>query len=420
MKQRIESGATNASIAAEFGTSERSVSRFRVRHGINPAGVQRDYTTIKGDKAEGSVTTEQILDDPDKMLRMRGLKPEDWEITHLTANEYQGPNSKDAVAGGAPAVLTYYQTKFTATKKRPEVQIVAASREPGWIPPRFARPAILREEPVMWVLTGDQQAPFHDPVLHGKFQAWLAHYRPQRGLLLGDTIDFPDVSRHRLDPENTATVNECIQSGADLLLDYVGASPDTEWDLIEGNHDERLRNLILDKPSLRPIYGIQRARLNEEEPVDVLGVRHLLRLDELGINYVSSGGKYDLTEVALSQQIAARHGWIVRNGSGASALESIKSLGYSLAVGHTHRQSIVAKTFHGIDRRTKTLYGIETGCMCRVSQEIGPDGRIWPNYAVAPDWQQGFAVVTVWPDGSFTPELATFTENRLLFRNEWF
>jgi hypothetical protein len=415
---RIREGAFNATLAREFETSEAAIRRFRKRNNINPTAVdpRADYTTVDGDNAEGSISSDKpILDDPDAMLCQRGLDPRDWEITHITVNEYQGP--KSAEEGGGK--VTYYQTKFTCVKKRPDVQLIAGELRGSL---NLSKRRVRRADsntPETWVLTGDQQAPFQDKALHESFQYWLEAHRPDRGLLLGDTVDFPEPSRHAVDPDNTATVNECIQVGVNLLSDYVLASEDTEWDLIEGNHDERLRNTIIDK--IPAMYRIKQGDLPDSQGEDVLSVRHLLRLDDLRINYIPTQGKYDLTEVKLSDKFAARHGWVARKGSGSSALETLNHLGYSCAVGHTHRQSMVYKTVHDIDRTVKTLVGVETGCMCRVSQAPDPDdGRIWPNYAIAPDWQQGFATVKVWKDGFFKVDLATYVNGVLLYGGERF
>lgn len=422
MKQRISEGATNATLAREFSTSETAIRRFRKRHQVNPAGfADGDYTKVNGDQAEAKITSDMpILDDPDRMLRQRGLDPEDWDISNITVNEYQGPNSALGRENGGPSKITYYQTKFTCVKKRPEIQLVAARDTGRTFTPRAYSPLRLNE-PKLVVIVGDQQAPFHDLGLHEAFLGWLEYYKPQEGVSLGDTADYPDISRHRLDPQNTATVNECTQATYDMLLDYRIVSEDTAWTILGGNHcSERLRNILLDKPSVQPMYGIKRADTPDESGPEVVTVEHLWRLDELGFDFVDSHGPYDLAEHKLTDHLAVRHGWIVRKDSGSTALETLKALGYSILVGHGHRQAQVFKTVHDIDRSAKVLTGVEIGCMCRVEQEIGPDGRVWPNYTVAPDWQQGFATATIWPDGMFKIDLATYVNGTLLYKDQRF
>lgn len=418
----IADGDTNATIARKIGTqfgdtSEKSIRRFRKRHNANPDAVSQAYTKIEGDTAEGQgePSTTPVLDDPDTMLRERGLDPGEWAITHVTANEYQGPASAGHTDATGETKVTYYQTKFTATKIRPDVQLIAA-RSDGW--KNDFRVIDYDNRRRLVVVTGDQQAPFHDPHLDGLFRQWLSDYKPERGILLGDTVDFPDISRHQLDPENTAAVNECIQSGYDLLRGYVESSPGTHWQKLAGNHDERLRNLILDKPKNHALYGLKRPDTPDSPGEDVLGLIHLLRLDELGIDYVDPHGGYELGQIVLSPKLAVRHGWLVRKGSGATALATLEHLGYSVIVGHTHRQSVVHETKAEIDGEVRVLTGVEAGCMCRIKQTVGEDGRVWPNYTVAPDWQQGFCTVEIWDDGYFNIDTAKYVNGTLMWRDE--
>lgn len=414
IKQDIQAGDTNATIARRHDTSPSAVRRFRKRHGLQVPGVERAYTHVDGDKAEAQTPVEQgppILDDPDKMLRDRGLNPEDWYIDAITVNEWDGPQ-------GGGSKITYYQAKFTAKRKRPEIQIVAP-RTDGW--KRLVRPIRTgaKSERQLIVVIGDQQAPFHDRDLHRLFVEWLSANQPDRGISLGDSVDFPDISRHQLDPENTATVNECLQSGYDMFRDYVDASHVTAWQKLYGNHDERLRNLILDKPKNNALYGIKRPDTAEAKGEEVLELSHLMRLDELAIELVLPHGKYDLGQIKLGEKLAVRHGWLARKGSGASALATLEHLGYSVIVGHTHRQSVVHETKHEIDGKLRTITGVETGCMCRVDQTPDDDdGRIWPNYTPAPDWQQGFATVEIWNDGYFNIDTAKYVNGALMWRDQ--
>lgn len=416
VKEQIENGETNVSTAKaveetfDFPTTDDSIRRFRARHGLGIPTKDKAGVKVEGDEAVVTTPARPYphMDDPDTMLRERGLDPEKWSIEGATVNEWDGPQS-----GGT--TVTYHQAKLVLKRKKPECSVLPARSE-GWVAPK--RTPRDPGKPQLIVVTGDQQAPFHDEALHAAFCSWLAENQPDQGVLLGDTIDLPDISRHRLDPENTAIVNECIQSGYDVIRDYVTSSADTEWQMLEGNHDERLRNILLDKPSVRPLYGVKQADTAEEDGVPVLAVPHLLRLDELGVKHVSPQGAYDLGQINLGNKLAVRHGWIARQGSGVSALATLEHLGYSVIVGHTHRQSIIYKTTHDIDGAITTLTAAEAGCMCRVNQQPNSDGRKWPNFTPLPDWQQGFSTVTLHPNGFFRIENATFVNGSLLWRDQ--
>lgn len=416
VKELISRGFTNSSVASELDgspwhhkTTKDSIRRFRKRHGLGVPTREKTGVRVEGDSAEVTSPARPYphMDDPDKMLEERGLNPEQWILEGATVNEWDGPQS-----GGS--VVTYHQAKLRLLRKHPELQIVAP-RTDGWKAPPIKPKA--SNQTKLIVVTGDQQAPFHDERLHYLFCGWLEDNEPDQAIALGDGVDFPDISRHRLDPENTAIVNECLQSGYNVFRDYRNASLATIWDFMPGNHDERLRNILLDKPSVRPLYGVKRANTPEEDGVAVLSLPHLLRFDELNINYHDPEGPYDLAQINLSPKLAVRHGWIAKKGSGVSALASLEHLGYSVIVGHTHRQSIVYKTTHDIDGETTTLTAAEAGCMCRISQNsIG--NRKFPSFTPAADWQQGFSTVTVHPDGKFRIENATYVNGVLLWRDQ--
>jgi hypothetical protein len=159
------------------------------------------------------------------------------------------------------------------------------------------------------------------------------------------------------------------------------------------------------------LYGVRRAALEDQEEEDaVLSVQHLLRLDELGIDFIDPKGPYDQAQVKLSKYLGVRHGWLTKKGAGQSALATLEHLGYSVVVGHTHRQSLVHKTTHDIDGNPTTLMGAEAGCMCIIRDGLG--------YAVNPDWQNGFATATIWPDGTFKIDLATYFDGVLVWRDQ--
>lgn len=422
LKQAVIDGGTNATLAKQFDTSESAVRRFRKRHSLNPDQLRSAYTNVEDDKAEALTppsTDGLILDNPDQMLRERGLDPEHWTITHVSPNRYEGPAAAGTVdAQGNPiSKVTYTQTKFTAQRRRPPELQIMAPRTDGWRAPMPA-PRGRGRESTLYVVVGDQQAPFLDYGLHDLFCQWLMENTPDRGISLGDSVDFPDISRHQMDPQNTAIVNECLQTGYNFYREYIESSPDTYWQKLIGNHDERIRNLLLDKPKTAPLYGIKRPDTPESKGELLHELSHAMRLDELGIEVIDPHGKYDLAQINISNKLAVRHGWIARQGSGASALATLEHLGYSVMVGHTHRQSIVHSTKHEIDGTLSTITGVEIGCMCRVEQTIGSDGRIWPNYTVAPKWQQGFATVEVWPDGYFNIDTAKYVNGTLLWRDQ--
>jgi predicted phosphodiesterase len=420
----MEDGATNATVERrlrdELGvtTTTDSLRRFRKRHGVKPPGQDKAYTRINGDDAEAATKPKQrarhmseapVLDDPDTMLRDRGLDPDEWEITSMGVNEWDGPQ-KDGT------VVTYYQAKFSCKRRKPLCEL---------LPPRADGPrrksvnrTPVKNEAQLIIIVGDHQAPFHDERLHELTCQWLEANQPHRGVHLGDLTDLPDISRHPDDPDNIAVANECLQSGYNILRDMTDSSPATDWELMPGNHDERLRRYVIDKAPR--IHGLKRVDAEDSFGEVVHDISFLMRLDELGIDYIDPRGPYDLAQVTLSQNLAVRHGWITSPKGGQSAYKSLEKTGYSILVGHTHRQAIVQHSVPEINGKMRQLLAAEIGCMCRVDDTRNSDDRMFPSYTPMADWQQGFATASVWPDGKFHIELATYVNGVLMWAGQRF
>lgn len=396
-----------------LGTSDRSIRRAKRRWGLagglrQTQGEKPRVTTIrKGDDEITEIVGEPTVGDvsPEELIKAHGLNPDDWDVTNVKINRWTAMTGKKR----DNELVEMCQITIQLVRRKPAPPFIQAARTDG---PSYRKSGAAHSGQEngakLVVFVGDQQAPFHNEGLHELFCQWLEVNTPEEGILIGDTVDFPDISRHRYNPERTATVQQCVNAGYRVLKDYRESSLDTWWRKMPGNHDERIRNTLIDWAT--ELYGITRAQVegDEQEP-PVLGVEHLLRLDELGIDYVDPDGQYDQAQINVTKYLAARHGWIAVKGAGQSALKTLEHLGYSIAVGHTHRQAIVHQTKHDIDGTPTTLVAVEIGSMCNL------DGL---GYSVAPDWQNGFATATIWPDGVFKMDLATFFDGTLAWRDQ--
>lgn len=386
-------------------TSEKSIRRALKRWGAPPAPDQTSFK-IDGDTVEITSKPSSKLISPEELLRERDLDPEEWEVTSLIVKEYSAMTSDKAFGHNQVVPMKYLS--ISCKRKKPASWVFPAQGPaPTYVRPKYTRPN--PEGVKLVVFTGDQQAPYHDENLHRLFCEWLNYNHPEEGVLMGDTVDLPDISRHRQNPEWHVPVQECINSGYLILSDYVQASDLTEWVKLEGNHDERIRIRLLEY--MTNLYGLRQADVPGQDPsAPAYSIRSLLRLDALGIALLPANGAYTHAQHKVSPYLAARHGWLAKKGSGTSALATLEHLGFSVLVGHTHRQSIVHKTTHDIDGKPYTLAAAETGCMCRIDEGLG--------YAVSPDWQNGFATAEVWPDGTFHIDLATYIDGKLYWRNQ--
>ncbi|WP_218571937.1 hypothetical protein, partial [Pseudomonas sp. SZ57] len=78
-------------------------------------------------------------------------------------------------------------------------------------------------------------------------------------------------------------------------------APEAEVTLIEGNHDRRLQKSIL--RNAKAAFGLKRA--NDPESWPVLSVPNLLRLDDLGVEYVEG---YPAGEKWINDNLVCIHG----------------------------------------------------------------------------------------------------------------
>lgn len=396
IEELIAKGYGNALITwllkSEVKTTESSLRRALKRWGIERPKRATDLK-IEGDEGEVTSQPSTTPTDPELVMMEHGLDPEDWQVHGVIINGWDSPTGD-----------RLRQLKVQLKRAKP-IELVYPARTEGYKPLKIKLPKKQGAKTVVFV--GDQQAPYHHVGLHKAFCQFLTDVQPDEGVLIGDTMDFPVISRHPAEPVWAATSQECLDAAYFLLCDYVQASEGTSWKKLAGNHDERLRRSIIDR--VPDLHQLCRAPSNTGT-ISIFSPAFLLRLDELGIDYIDPAGGYNAAQLQVSPHLAARHGWIARKGSGASALATLEHLGYSVIVGHTHRQSLVHKTRHDIQGELSTLAAVETGCMCRIEEGLG--------YTVAPDWQNGFATASVWPDGSFKIDLATFVNGVLYWRDK--
>jgi hypothetical protein len=257
----------------------------------------------------------------------------------------------------------------------------------------------------LYVILPDQQIPHHDPHLNELVLRFLDTNKARitGKIYSGDLIDLPGCSRHpwdpNMDPDPLRSTRDAIKATNVYLDDCEQACPSKGEDaLIEGNHELRLRAFVLRQaPQLH--------FLEEEDGESTLDIYRLLRLKKRGIRVPER--VYPQDKHWLSDRIAVIHGRLARAGSGVTALATLRKLGHSVIMGHTHRQSQVFETQHP-RKGAETRVAVEAGTLARIEDGLG--------YCADPDWQQGICVVRLYPDGGFHTSLGTYV--RGVFRWE--
>lgn len=387
-----------ASFAARKGVDD--LERAVRSEGREPPGSYRDGDRIRlvSDDSRNELTDIRAL------IENRGLNPDEWVVERVKVNEWESA----AKINDEWQTVQLHQLTVWLTG-RPQLPEPARIDGPRFTPVKDG--PITAASRLVVILPDQQvQAPGegYDPKLHELVLRWLELNQPDQVVLTGDLCDLPGVSRHRLNPRATNDVNACVTGSYYVLRDYREATPTARMSLIPGNHEKNLQNHIIDKaPAL---YGLRRG---DTTPV-VLSLPYLLRLDELGVEWVQAkdGEEWPHSALTLSPHLQARHGWLARSKSGQTALATLEHLGHSVIVGHTHRQGAVFQTKHEIDGRQRVLCAIEAGTLALVEGGLG--------YSVASNWQNGGVAVRVRPDGTWTHSFLTYTNGALRFEGQTF
>lgn len=259
------------------------------------------------------------------------------------------------------------------------------------------------------VIGGDTQFPHEDPIAWGLFLAFIRDVRPEHIVLSGDIVDFGKASRHapKLERELIGGINADLAHSYGRLRELRSAAGEkAKISYCVGNHDAnldrtlaKLGGLMADVATLRPAGDPSADRL--------LSLRNMLRLDDLDIE--TSGRTWPDDRVILADDLVVFHGESARKGAGQSVRALLDKYKASSTVqGHCHRQAVVGEAIHGIRGEYGIRYGIETGMLCNT------DGL---GYTTAPDWQQGWAVISFPESGAhWVPELVTVHAGEIAWR----
>jgi predicted phosphodiesterase len=237
------------------------------------------------------------------------------------------------------------------------------------------------------VVVSDLQSPYHDVGATNTLAKFIAAYKPDEVVSVGDEIDFPQISRWE------------EGYGGEWQYD-IGKHRDTTVRLLESlrishisrsNHSDRLYNKL--KSNAPGLLGLPE-----------LAIEKFLKFDELGIQYHHR--PYELAP-----------NWILVHGdegniqptAGATALGLAKRAGVSVVCGHTHRMGLTHWT-QSWGNKSKTVWGLEVGHLMNLKHAKYIKAGLFT-------WQQGFAILHV--DGkNVHPQLVPITNRSFVVDNK--
>ncbi len=333
-------------------------------------------------------------DDPAKLGTLRelleenGVNPDEWIPVRGRFNRWGDPAN---------------YSRQVRVDVVPRLDLLTPVRTDGWTPPDRAKYAGEVDESLTLIL-GDDHAPWHDEALAAATVEWLREFKPAAAAHIGDVLNYERLSKHMPTPRFDASVKDSNQRAAYLMKSRVDASPGTRWRLAPGNHDHWLRRLVL--KMVPQLHDVPQVKLSDDEPdrPPVLSLKHILRLDELGIEYPEVDDDWDRFEIDIAPGVVAVHAGATRKRSGQSAMAAIEDAGLSTYMGHVHRQAVVWRR----QKRRPPFFGCEIGTGAQ--HDLGYGSK-------EPDWHAGFATNSLTDDGISRPELAMWTGERLLWRD---
>jgi hypothetical protein len=224
------------------------------------------------------------------------------------------------------------------------------------------------------MVLADLQIPYHDVKALDAVYDYMEDLGPDLTIFLGDILDFPYLTtkflRTHADP--TQLVSDIAM--ATHYIDRARRLSDRVV-FVEGNHEARLRNFILERANA--LEGLV-APGQALDLATMLGLNTIGGLTPLVDYYGPYGSAY------LHRSFVFKHGDYANR---YAAMRELAMEGSSGMSGHTHSFQQFAKT----DRSGAHAWW-SVGCLCYTTSPNMPPG-VHEGQNRLRDWQQGFAVM---------------------------
>lgn len=237
----------------------------------------------------------------------------------------------------------------------------------------------------------DLQVPRHAKAALRAVLRYAADERWDRIVLLGDMMDFAQVSRWVKDqPEELSkSLAGDYKVGNQVLDDIQKAgrakNKNVRFDITLGNHCIRPELFTKQFPQLRGLIEIE----------------HGLRFKERGIKITRSYPDGDLLQIGKAY---FHHGLYV---GGSHAKKHVENFGRNIFYGHTHTVQSHTKAMFG---KRNVIMAESLGCLCDMDLDyIGKNPK---------DWVHAFATFHFQKDGSFNHYTTRIFDNSFIAPNK--
>jgi hypothetical protein len=231
--------------------------------------------------------------------------------------------------------------------------------------------------------------PIHDEAAIVAALHIVSDLQPDEVVLHGDNLDLPEASKYRLHPTFAETTQAAIDWATGFAAALRAQVPDATIVWLEGNHEARLSNLLLD--NARAAYRLrQGASVPHSWPV--MSVPHLCRLEDSGITYLDG---YPANAYPIANgTVQIIHGHYT---GPTAAMKYLTNEQVSTVYGHTHHPALAWKRVSRPGGATH-LFAATGGCLARLdgtvpSTRTGVSARTGTPVPTTMDWGQGVVVI---------------------------
>ena len=225
------------------------------------------------------------------------------------------------------------------------------------------------------LVAGDFHFPQHCERSVAVFLETVAQLKPRRVILNGDTVDLLAVSRYPKDQRHTYDLRQEVVAFHGFLHQLMSLG--NAWGLTvletEANHSgngtaSRWHRYLSDRVPV--LYGHPKAE-------QLLDYRTWFYPEWCPIALVES--------VVIADDLLVIHGDLVRKHAAYSARGHAEKWHSSVMHSHTHRLGSSMERIPAVGTRAEAVRrAFEIGCMCNLQ----------PSYVTAPNWTNGFAIIS--------------------------
>lgn len=222
----------------------------------------------------------------------------------------------------------------------------------------------------------DLHIPFHDLKTLSAVEKFMADYRWDDYVCLGDLMDFDQLSSFNKESLRKLESRRILKdyTVANEILDRHQAiirknNKKATFTLLEGNHDERIERYLDKVPNMEGML---------EVPVG-------LRLKERGFKWVQSWSQREQFKIG---KLYFAHG---NYANQYHAAKMVNAYGVNIVYGHTH----------DIQNYIKTIIGKDKHIMAQSLGWLGDEDKVDYIKGKPNNWTHAIGIAEIQPDGSF-------------------